>query len=431
MRDAKPLAALPGAAARARAHDAGHVFAALGFRRLVILNGSFAADMSDLTGLEPGLTVRSMADALALDEPLLSQGLGPTAPADDPALALNTALAGDGVVVMVSPGVAIERPIDLVFVNSNETPAAIGYAHRWWCVGGGARATFVERHEGRDDRRLSASMPFCSWWSVTRREVDHIRMTREGDMRPSTSRHFWPHVGARQSSTRSGLSRPEARSSAAIVRAAGRRGDSRQFARPEPLGGPAACRQDPRGRPRRRWLARAVRLSRRWSTMRPAACSRARSSCGRRRRRPTRKMGPTRCCCRRSRGDGRQARARDLRRRRRLRPRRHSRRARRPALFYLLARGIPERRGAGAADPRLSRREVLDRLRIEGICDAPMDAARGLVGATADDAMHPAVSNGELRRRGGPRRIPDSRSRSTASRWSIWTVPPRPRSRRR
>ncbi len=96
MWDAKPLAPPPDADAKARAHDAGAVFAALGFRRLVILNGAFAVGMSDLAGLEPGLTVRSMADALALDEPLLSQGLGPTVPADDPALTLNTALAGGG-----------------------------------------------------------------------------------------------------------------------------------------------------------------------------------------------------------------------------------------------------------------------------------------------------------------------------------------------
>src|SRR6266704_1967016 len=73
MRDAKPLAAPPDAEAKARAHDAGGVFAALGFRRLVILNGAFVPELSDLAGLETGLTVRSMADALALDEPLLSQ----------------------------------------------------------------------------------------------------------------------------------------------------------------------------------------------------------------------------------------------------------------------------------------------------------------------------------------------------------------------
>ena len=42
MRDAKPLAAPPDAAAKARARDAGGLFAALGFRRMVIINGSFS-----------------------------------------------------------------------------------------------------------------------------------------------------------------------------------------------------------------------------------------------------------------------------------------------------------------------------------------------------------------------------------------------------
>lgn len=179
MRDAKPLAAPPDAAAKARAHGAGDVFAALGFRRLVILNGSFAADMSDLAGLEAGLTVRSMADALALDEPLLSQGLGPTVPADDPALALNTALAGDGVVVTVSPGVILERPIHLVFINSNETPAAM-VTRSLVVVGGGARATFVETHEGRNhqDYQVNTVLQLVVGDEA---EVDHVKVTREGN----------------------------------------------------------------------------------------------------------------------------------------------------------------------------------------------------------------------------------------------------------
>jgi Fe-S cluster assembly protein SufD len=179
MRDAKPLAAPPNAEAKARAHDAGGMFAALGFRRLVILNGSFVADMSDLGGLETGLTVRSMADALALDEPLLSQGLGPTVPADDPALALNTALAGDGVVVTVSPGVTIERPIHLVFVNSSETPAAM-VTQSLVVVGGGARATFVETHEGRDqsDYQVNSVLQLVVGDEA---QVDHVKITREGN----------------------------------------------------------------------------------------------------------------------------------------------------------------------------------------------------------------------------------------------------------
>lgn len=178
MRDAKPLAAPPDAEAKARAHDAGGAFAARGLRRLVILNGSFAADLSDLAGLEPGLTVRSMADALALDEPLLSQGLGPTVPATDPALALNTALAGDGVVIAVSPGVTIERPIHLVFVNTGAAPAAM-VTRSLVVVGGGARATFVETHEGRDrsDYQVNTVLQLVVGDEA---QVDHVKITREG-----------------------------------------------------------------------------------------------------------------------------------------------------------------------------------------------------------------------------------------------------------
>jgi len=178
MRDAKPLAAPPDAEAKARAHDAGGVFAALGFRRLVILNGSFATDMSDLANLEPGLTIRSMAEALALDEPLLSQGLGTTVPADDPALALNTALAGDGVVITVSPGATIERPVHLVFVNTGPTPAAM-VTRSLVVVGGGARAIFVETHEGLDqlDYQINTVLQLVVGDEA---QVDHIKMTREG-----------------------------------------------------------------------------------------------------------------------------------------------------------------------------------------------------------------------------------------------------------
>src|SRR5260370_34683431 len=65
MRDAKPLATLPDVEVKARAHDAGGVFTALGFRRLVIINGSFGAPPSDLAKLGAGPTGPFTGDALA------------------------------------------------------------------------------------------------------------------------------------------------------------------------------------------------------------------------------------------------------------------------------------------------------------------------------------------------------------------------------
>jgi Fe-S cluster assembly protein SufD len=179
MADAKPLAAPPDAEAKARAHDAGGLFAALGFRRLVIINGSFVPEVSDLARLEAGLTIRSMAEALTLDEPLLSQGLGPMVPADEPVLALNTALAGDGIVITVAPGVTIERPIHLIFVNTGATAAQI-VTRSLVVIGGGARATLIETHEGpdRQDYQVNTVLQLVVGDEA---QVDHFKVTREGN----------------------------------------------------------------------------------------------------------------------------------------------------------------------------------------------------------------------------------------------------------
>jgi len=194
MRDAKPLAAPPDAVAKQTARDAGGTLAGLGFRRLVIVDGTFVEELSDLIGLEQGLTVRSMAEALAQDEPLLSQGLGAMVPADDTALALNTALAGDGVVITVSPDVAVGRPIHLAFVNTGEAPAAM-VTRSLVVIGKGGRATFIETHEGRGqaDYQVNTALQFVIGDEA---QVDHVKATREskGAIHIGT---LLAHVGAR------------------------------------------------------------------------------------------------------------------------------------------------------------------------------------------------------------------------------------------
>src|SRR6187399_3288775 len=71
MRDAKPLAAPPDAAAKAHAKNAGGILSDIESRRLVFVDGAFAAELSDVAGLEPGLTIRSLSQALASGDALL------------------------------------------------------------------------------------------------------------------------------------------------------------------------------------------------------------------------------------------------------------------------------------------------------------------------------------------------------------------------
>jgi Fe-S cluster assembly protein SufD len=76
MRDAKPLAGAPDAAARAQAKSAGGMFAAVGARRIVFVDGAFAPELSDLAALEPGLKISSLADALGRGLPDVVARLG-------------------------------------------------------------------------------------------------------------------------------------------------------------------------------------------------------------------------------------------------------------------------------------------------------------------------------------------------------------------
>ena len=113
----------PDAAAKARGEDAGALLGDVEARRLVFVDGAFVPELSDIANLEPGLAVRSLADALAGGDPALAAHLGKLAPASDVAVALNTALMGDGAVIRIAAGATIERPLHLLFVAS-EKPAA-------------------------------------------------------------------------------------------------------------------------------------------------------------------------------------------------------------------------------------------------------------------------------------------------------------------
>ncbi|MFA6266924.1 MAG: Fe-S cluster assembly protein SufD [Pseudolabrys sp.] len=144
MREALPLAAPPDAEAKANARDSGAVFAALNPRKLTFIDGAFVAELSDLTP-EPGLSIGSMAAALTQGDAGVTAKLGKTFETDDIAVALNTALMGDGAVIRVAAGTALKRPLHLVFVTGNE---ASSFTRSLIVVEKGAQAVIAESHEG-------------------------------------------------------------------------------------------------------------------------------------------------------------------------------------------------------------------------------------------------------------------------------------------
>jgi Fe-S cluster assembly protein SufD len=178
MRDAKPLAAVPDAAAKARAKDALAMLPAIEARRVVFVDGALVPELSDLSGLEAGLTIRSMAQALAAGDRDLLAHLGRIVPTDDVAVALNTAFMGDGAVIHVAQGVALAQPIHLVFVNAGGEPAAV-FARSLVIIEKGARAMLVESHLGSSasEDQVNTALELEVGDEA---HVDHIKITGAG-----------------------------------------------------------------------------------------------------------------------------------------------------------------------------------------------------------------------------------------------------------
>lgn len=178
MRDAKPLASAPDAAAKARAKDAGALLADIECRRIVFVDGAFVPELSDVGQLEPGLSVQPTSQALAAGDPLVSKHLGKVVATNDVAVALNTAFMGDGVVIRVGAGAAVERPLHLVFAATGEKPAAL-FTRSLVVVEKGARVMLVESHEGADGRDYQVNTAL-ELSVADEAHVDHIKITREG-----------------------------------------------------------------------------------------------------------------------------------------------------------------------------------------------------------------------------------------------------------
>jgi Fe-S cluster assembly protein SufD len=177
MREAKPLAAPPDAAAKARAKAAPCPIGDVECRRIVFINGAFVPELSDLGALEKGLTIGSMAAALAKADPLVTQYLGKVIGSDDPALTLNTALMGDGALIHVAAGAVVDRPLYLVFIGP-DTAASV-FTRSLIVVEQGARVMLIESHEGAADAdyQINAAVELVVGDQA---HVDHVKLIGEG-----------------------------------------------------------------------------------------------------------------------------------------------------------------------------------------------------------------------------------------------------------
>jgi Fe-S cluster assembly protein SufD len=188
MREAYPLAVPPDAAAKAHAKSAGDIFSGVDCRRLVFVDGAFVPELSDVKP-ETGLTIGSMADALVKGDALVAQRVGKTFATDDAAVALNTALMGDGIVIQIATGAEIKRPIHLVFAAGQDRPSSI-FIRSLIVVGEGAKATIIDDHNsGQAQANTALDLVIGDKAQVDYFKIMHARSVHVASLLASVGAH--------------------------------------------------------------------------------------------------------------------------------------------------------------------------------------------------------------------------------------------------
>jgi len=117
--------------------------------RLVFVNGRLRDDLSSRDRLPPGVRVQGLREALAADPGWIEEHLARRGRPDDQALlALNTAMMDSGLVLRVGRGVAVERPIEAVFIGGLADRPVAYFPRNLIVIEDGAEATLVEHHAG-------------------------------------------------------------------------------------------------------------------------------------------------------------------------------------------------------------------------------------------------------------------------------------------
>ena len=180
MRDAKPLAAPPDAAAKDRAKHSGGLVSGVPMHRLVFADGAFVPELSDAVDFLAGVTMVSLADMLARNDAgsAFAPPEAPQAGGDDAALALNTAMMTDGAVIRIAKGTVVDKPIHLVFSHSGSAATAT-FTRSQMIVEAGAKVTLVESHEGADDVDYQVSTAL-NLVVGDRAEVNRVKVGAEG-----------------------------------------------------------------------------------------------------------------------------------------------------------------------------------------------------------------------------------------------------------
>lgn len=175
LRDVAPLAPTPDQAALAQAARLVEALGTGDTQKLVIVDGVFAAGLSDLTS-GGGVTVHALSAMLddatsATRADLLRSRIV------DPMIALNAAFATDGMLIDIADDAAPARPLHIVHVATR--PSVAAFTRSLVRIGNRARVTLVESFVATESAKAYQAHDAVVIWIGDDSDLQHVRVMED------------------------------------------------------------------------------------------------------------------------------------------------------------------------------------------------------------------------------------------------------------
>lgn len=120
-----------------------HVAALEDAYRFVIIDGRFSAELSELEGLDEGLSIKPLAEGLDNAQSMLGEQIDLEKPGLN---AINTMLMHDGLVLQVQAGKTISKPVELLVISTAENQKLASHLRNLIQVEADAEVTLLEHY---------------------------------------------------------------------------------------------------------------------------------------------------------------------------------------------------------------------------------------------------------------------------------------------
>jgi Fe-S cluster assembly protein SufD len=116
--------------------------------RVVIVDGVFSDELSDIDGLQNGLRIGSLSEVINDLDGQLGKQVDITKPGLN---ALNTMLMSEGAVIHVDVDITVDKPVEIMIINTGNTAMLASHLRHYISLDAGAKLTVIEHYTSLND----------------------------------------------------------------------------------------------------------------------------------------------------------------------------------------------------------------------------------------------------------------------------------------